>query len=79
MKTIEIDAAGTDFHTLVEEAAGGEEIIFAKAGKPMARLTPIHREKFDRQPGRLRHLIRMKDNFDNPLPPEIAEAFGMDS
>ena len=35
--------------------------------------------EFDRQPGRLRHLIKMKENFDDPLPPDIAEAFGMDS
>jgi prevent-host-death family protein len=30
---------------LVERAASGEEIIIAKAGKPMARLVPIQKQK----------------------------------
>ena len=79
MKTVNIQAAKTQLSTLVEEAAAGEEIIIAKAGKPVARLTQIKKEKFDRQPGRLRHLIKMKDNFDDPLPPDMDEAFGIDS
>lgn len=78
MKTVNIHAAKTQLSALVEEAAAGEEIIIAKAGKPMARLMPLNEKKFDRKPGRLKHLIRMKDNFDDPLPPEIADAFGMD-
>ena len=34
MKTVNIHAAKTHFSSLVEEAARGEEIIIAKAGKP---------------------------------------------
>ena len=79
MKTVNIHAAKTHFSALVEEAAAGEEIVIAKSGKPMARLVPLQEEKFDRKPGRLKHLIKVKDNFDDPLPPEIAEAFGIDS
>ena len=79
MKTINIHAAKTHLSALVEEALAGEEIIIAKAGKPVVRLAPLHKEKYDRKPGRLKHLIKIKANFDDPLPPEIAEAFGMDS
>ena len=78
MKTINIHVAKTHFSKFVEEAAGGEEIVIAKAGKPMARLIALDNPAFDRAPGRLRHLIEIHDNFDDPLPPEIAEAFGMD-
>ena len=79
MKTVNIHAAKTNLSALVEEAAAGNEIIIAKAGKPMARLVPLEKKGFDRKPGRLKHLFKMHDNFDDPLPPDIAEAFGMDT
>jgi antitoxin (DNA-binding transcriptional repressor) of toxin-antitoxin stability system len=58
--------------------AAGEEIVIAKAGKPVARLAPLEPRKFDRKPGRLKGLIKMRDNFDDPLPPDIAAAFGVE-
>jgi prevent-host-death family protein len=57
MKTVNIHAAKTHFSSLVEEAARGEEIIIAKAGKPAARLIALEKIAFDRKPGRLKHLI----------------------
>jgi|SRR5580658_7549664 prevent-host-death family protein len=36
--------AKTQLSSLVERAAKGEEIVIAKAGKPMARLTPMVEE-----------------------------------
>jgi prevent-host-death family protein len=77
MKTIDIHAAKTHLSRLVEDAARGEEIVIAKAGKPVARLTALAAKPCARKPGGLRGLIRPKDNFDDPLPPEIAEAFGL--
>jgi prevent-host-death family protein len=79
MKIVNIHAAKTHLSALVEEALAGEEIIIAKAGKPLVRLAPLEKKSFDRKPGRLKHLIKVHDNFDDPLPPDIAEAFGMDS
>jgi len=78
MKTVNIHAAKTHLSALLEEVAAGQEIVIARAGKPMARLVPIEQKKFDRKPGRLKGLIKMRDNFDDPLPPEIAAAFGME-
>ena len=40
MKTVNIQAAKTHLSRLVEEAAAGEEIILAKAGKPLVKLVP---------------------------------------
>lgn len=48
MKTINIQAAKTHLSRLVEEVVAGEEIILAKAGKPLVRLVPY------RAPGTLR-------------------------
>jgi prevent-host-death family protein len=41
MQTINIHDAKTHLSRLLEEVAAGEEIIIAKAGKPMAKLVPI--------------------------------------
>ncbi len=78
MKTVNIHAAKTHLSRLVEEVAKGEEIILTKAGKPAARLVALEKVAFDRKPGRLKHLIEIHCNIDDPLPPEIARAFGMD-
>ncbi|SQF94046.1 prevent-host-death family protein [Paucimonas lemoignei] len=41
MQTHNIHAAKTHFSQLVDAAAGGETIIIAKAGIPVAKLVPI--------------------------------------
>jgi len=41
MAAYNIYEAKTSLSKLVEQAAAGEEIIIAKAGKPMVKLTPI--------------------------------------
>jgi prevent-host-death family protein len=79
MKTINIHAAKTHFSSLLAEVESGEEIIIAKAGKPVARLIPLQKNDFRRSFGALKGRIHMKDNFDDPLPPEIAKAFGIGS
>ena len=67
MKTINIQAAKTHLSSLVEEAAAGEEIIIAKAGKPVARLMALEKPKFERKPGMWKDLIEINDNFDDPF------------
>jgi prevent-host-death family protein len=75
MQTINIHDAKTNFSKLVEAAAGGEEIIIAKAGKPTARLVPMQREKVVRSFGRLKGKVRIADDFDAPLPDDVMAAF----
>ena len=41
MRTVNIHAAKTHFSRLLEDVAAGEEIIIAKAGKPVARLVAV--------------------------------------
>jgi prevent-host-death family protein len=78
MKTVNIHAAKTHLSALVEEAASGEEIIIARAGKPVARLMPLAKPAFSRAYGALKGKIHMLDDFDAPLPPEIAKGFGIE-
>ncbi len=51
---------------LVEQAAAGEEILIARAGKPVVRLVPVERRK--RRLGRWKGRVRMSRDFDAPLP-----------
>ncbi len=60
---------------LVEEAAAGAEIIIAKNGKPRARLVPI-RQQTRREPGGAKGKIWIAQDFDAPLPEDLARAFG---
>jgi len=60
---------------LVERAAAGEEIIIAKAGHPKARLVPFEPAREPRKPGGWEGRIWIADDFDEPLPPDVLEAF----
>lgn len=67
--------AKTSLSRLVDRAASGEEIILSKAGKPLAKLVPLHRPSEPRKPGGWEGRIRISEDFDAPLPPEIEAAF----
>ena len=66
--------AKTQLSALVEEAAAGAEIIIAKNGRPRAKLVPI-RDAAHRRPGRAKGKIWMSADFDDPLPPDVVDAF----
>ena len=78
MKTVHIHAAKTHLSRLLEEASAGEEIIIAKAGKPLARLVPLEKPDVRKTFGMLKGKIWVSDDFDAPLPSEIAEPFGIE-
>ncbi|MFT7623557.1 MAG: prevent-host-death family protein [Myxococcota bacterium] len=78
MVQVNIYEAKTQLSKLVARAAAGEEIVIAKAGKPCARLVPIDQDRPDRRPGRGKGRIQIHDDFDEPLPPAVATAFGAD-
>jgi len=68
MYQINIHEAKTQLSKLVEEAAQGEEIIIAKAGKPVARLVPLAtNEGKTRIPGGMKGQIWLADDFDAPM------------
>ena len=75
MRTINIHAAKTHLSRLVEDVAGGEEIIIAKAGKPVARLTAIEAPKPRRTLGLLKGKLHLPDDIEAPLPEDIVKSF----
>ena len=78
MKTVNIHAAKTNLSRLVEEAAAGEEIVIAKAGKPMVRLAPVGKKDLGKTLGMLKGKIWIGNDFDAPLPPETLRGFGIE-
>ena len=61
---VNLHEAKTHLSRLVERAAGGEEIVIGKAGKPMARLVPYVAQREPRVPGSLKGQIRLAADFD---------------
>lgn len=74
MDVVNVQDAKTHLSRLLERVEAGEEIVLARSGRPVARLVPATRP--ERTPGRLRGIIAIGDDFDDPLPPELADPFG---
>ena len=76
MQTVNIHAAKTHLSRLVDAAAAGEEIVIARAGKPVARLVPLaEAKKPDRVLGILAGKLKIPDDFDAPLPEDVLALF----
>ena len=75
MHTVNLHAAKTHLSRLVDQAAAGEEIVIAKAGKPVAKLVPLDRPRARRVLGSLQGRLRVPDDFDAPLPEDVLRAF----
>ena len=73
--TYNVHEAKTHLSTLLEQVAGGEDIIIAKAGVPVARLVPVVLPTGERPLGTEQGRIRFADDFDAPLPPDTLAAF----
>lgn len=65
---INIHDAKTHFSKLLNRVESGEEIIIAKAGKPVARLSPLVRKIKKREPGSAKGRVVLKKGFTEPLP-----------
>lgn len=74
MKILNIQQAKTHLSRLVEEAIAGQEIVVAKAGKPMVRLTPYVTRRSRRKPGGWQGKVWLSDDFDE-TPEEVLVAF----
>lgn len=75
MRTVNMHEAKTHLSRLVDEASAGEEIVLAKAGKPVARLGPLAAHRKRRGLGVLAGRFTVPDDFDAPLPEEVLADF----
>jgi prevent-host-death family protein len=74
MQTVNIHDAKTQFSRYVDQVATGDEIIIARAGKPVARLAPLA-TKPTRQLGLGKGKFTMPEQFDTMHQAEIQRMF----
>jgi prevent-host-death family protein len=73
-ESVNVYEAKTHLSQLLDRAAAGEEIIIARAGRPVARLVALAEQSRERVPGGWRGKVSMAADFDE-LPAEIEAAF----
>ena len=69
MRHINTHQAKTHLSQLLEEVAAGEEIVIAKAGRPVARLVPLEASSGPRRPGRLTNRLWIGEDPPPGQPP----------
>jgi antitoxin (DNA-binding transcriptional repressor) of toxin-antitoxin stability system len=73
MTVVNIYDAKTQLSKLIEEAAAGNDVVIARGGKPVARLTRLGppKLKFGVPKGK----VKISTDFDAPLPSEVLGIF----
>ena len=77
MIVVNVHEAKTHLSKLLKQAAAGEEVVVASAGRPVAKIVAYDEPLQPRTPGMLAGQIKIADDFDE-LPLEFAEAFGVE-
>jgi prevent-host-death family protein len=72
---VNIYEAKTQLSKLVDLAASGQDIVIARAGKPVAVLTGLKKEKRTINFGALEGKGWIAEDFDAPLPDHILAEF----
>jgi len=78
VKKVNIYEAKTQLSRLVEEAASGQDVVIARAGRPVARLTRLEKTSRKRRLGVLDGRFKIPDDFNRALPEEVLSAFESD-
>jgi prevent-host-death family protein len=74
MMIVNLYEAKTQLSRLVDQAASGQDVVIARNGKPVARLTGISEPKPVRY-GVLKGKVTVADDFEAPLPDSVIEGF----
>jgi prevent-host-death family protein len=75
MRAVNIHEAKTHLSRLIARVVRGEEIILAKAGRPVAKIVPLTPQATRRTPGTARGKISISPDFDAPLPKDLQKQF----
>jgi prevent-host-death family protein len=74
-KKVNMYEAKTRLSQLVQEAAAGRDVVIARSGKPVARLTRLAGSDRKRRLGVLDGHFRIPDDFNRPLPDDVLRSF----
>jgi antitoxin (DNA-binding transcriptional repressor) of toxin-antitoxin stability system len=75
MKTFNVREARTHFSDILKLVAGGEEVVLAKAGKPVAIIRAFGTEGKARKAGFFKGKIEIGPEFFEPMEDEFLEYF----
>jgi prevent-host-death family protein len=76
MRKVNIHEAKSTLSQLIEAAEGGEDVLIARAGRPVARLTRVRTGRKGIKLGTLKGTFkRVSPHFDAPLPESVLAAF----
>lgn len=74
-KTVNVHDAKTHLSRYLARVERGEEIVIARAGRPIARLLPFAPRGGERILGADRGQTYIASDFDAPLPPDLLADF----
>lgn len=75
MEAVNLYEAKTRLSQLVDKAAGGEDVVVSRNGKPLVRITRLDGAKRHIKFGVLKGRIRIAADFDAPLPADVLAGF----
>ena len=75
MSQVNIHEAKSNLSKLIERVSRGEEIVIARAGKPVARLTAIDPVECGRHFGAMKGKATVDERFFEPLPEQELAAW----
>lgn len=76
MRKVNVHEAKTTLSQLVEAVEAGEDVVIARAGRPVARLTSVRAKRTGIKLGTLKGMFKRLDkNFDQPLPASVLAEF----
>ncbi len=67
MHQVNLKEAETRLAELIEEAAGGEEVVIIRSDGTSFKIVPISTTRAAPKFGSAKGLVRMADDFDEPL------------
>ena len=75
LDTVNVHEAKTHLSRLLERVERGEEVVIARAGKPVARLVSMEPAVRRGMWGKYKGQIWMSEDFDDPLPWQVFPGF----
>jgi prevent-host-death family protein len=75
IQTYNVQEVKAQLSKLLQEVDSGKEIIIAKSGKPMARISRIEEGSSKIRFGVLKGKVKVSDNFNAPLPDDLLSKF----
>ena len=75
MRTYNVHEAKTHFSAILALVAAGEEVLVAKAGRPVAVIAPYKSPAKKRVPGAFKGQFTVPDSFFEPMDDEFMKHF----